>query len=219
MNQLIATDSPFAGGRVARRRARVRERLLEAAERLMLERGVERVTIDDITEAADIARRSFYHHFESKHALLVPIAHARTKSLNRRIDRLVGRIDDPVAVLATGFRHGLRAIASDPLCRWFVLHSGLPHDRIYEAMGESGMRDVKRGIDAGRLHVSNPAVASLALAGAFVAVLRAHVDGQLTTADLDDAATSLLLLLGVDRTEAERIAHERLHPLPPDPEE
>ena len=43
-------------GRVARRRALVRQRILEAAEQLMTERGVDDVTIDDITDAADIAR-------------------------------------------------------------------------------------------------------------------------------------------------------------------
>ena len=76
-------------GRVARRRAQVRQRILDVAEQLMTERGVEAVTIDEIADAADIARRSFYHHFATKHDVLVPIARARTRSLNRRIDRLV----------------------------------------------------------------------------------------------------------------------------------
>ena len=40
-------------------------------------------------DAADIARRTFYHHFECKHEMLVPIARARTKALNRRIDELL----------------------------------------------------------------------------------------------------------------------------------
>ena len=61
-------------GRVARRRAQARQRILDAAEKLMAERGVDGVTIDEIANAADIARRSFYHHFESKYDVLVPIA-------------------------------------------------------------------------------------------------------------------------------------------------
>ena len=94
-------------GRVARRRALVRQRILEAAEQLMTERGVDDVTIDDITDAADIARRSFYHHFESKHDVLVPIARSRTKALNERIDRLASRMDDPAEVMATAATRSL----------------------------------------------------------------------------------------------------------------
>ena len=48
-------------GRVERRRARVRRRILEAAEELTQSRDVDVVTIEDITEAADVARRTFYH--------------------------------------------------------------------------------------------------------------------------------------------------------------
>lgn len=215
-NPTAAAEAEAPAGRVARRRARVRERILEVAERLMDERGVEGVTIDDIADAADIARRSFYHHFESKHALLVPIARARTRALNRRIDRLVARIADPADVMATAMRHALREISADALCRWFVLHSGLPHERIYEGMGESGMRDVQRGVHTGRFRVAHPAVLPLLVSGAFVAVLYARVAERLADADLDDAVEHLLVLFGVERDDARTNAHRRLRPLPPD---
>ena len=68
--------TPEPLGRVERRRARVRQQLIEAAETLMGARGVDAVTVEEITEAADVARRTFYHHFDSKHDLLVPIARA-----------------------------------------------------------------------------------------------------------------------------------------------
>jgi AcrR family transcriptional regulator len=210
-----AVQTTAGAGRVARRRAKVRERILRVAERLMTERGVDAVTIDDITDAADIARRSFYHHFDGKHEVLVPIARARTKALNRRIDRLVATIADPAEGMATGMRHGLREISADPLCRWFVLHSGLPHERIYEGMGESGIRDVQRAVDAGRFHVANAKVLRLLVSGAFVAVLSARVAGRVRDDDLDDAVEQLLRVLGLERTEAHRIAHRRLRPLPP----
>jgi AcrR family transcriptional regulator len=212
-----AAPGAVSGGRVARRRAGVRQRLLEIAERLMETRGVEAVTIDDITDAADIARRSFYHHFESKHDVLVPIARARTKGLNRRIDRLVARTQDPAEMVATGVRHALRHIAGDPLCRWFVLRSGLPQDRLAEGLGESGTRDIRRGIDTGRFRVTNPRVVQTLLLGSMIAVLGARADGTLRDGDFDDAAEHVLRLLGVPVNEAHAIAHGRLRPLPPDP--
>jgi AcrR family transcriptional regulator len=202
-------------GRVARRRAQVRQRILAVAEKHMAKRGVDAVTLDEIADAADISRRSFYHHFPSKYDVLVPIARARTRSLNERIDRLVAKIDDPAEVMATAIRHALRALSSDPLCRWFVLHSGLPHQRLSEGLGESAMRDARRGAESGRFRIANPEIARLLLAGGFIAVMSARVDGSLRTADLDDAAEHLLRLLGIGPDEAHDIAHRPLRALPP----
>jgi len=217
MNTVETYVAEVPEGRVARRRARLRERILEVAEALITERGVEGVTIEDIAEAADIARRSFYHHFESKYDMLVPIARARTRALNRRIDRVIATIEDPAEVMATAIRLAFRGISADPLCSWFLLHSGLPHERLYEGMGESGMRDAQRAIEAGRFRVENPELIRVLVSGAFVAVLSARVDGRLDAGDLDDAVEHLLRLFGLDVDEAHEIAHRRLRRLPVDP--
>lgn len=185
----------------------------------MVARGVDGVTIDDITAAADIARRSFYHHFESKNDVLVPIAQARTDELNRRIDLLVGELDDAAEAMATGIRHGLRELSSDPLCSWFVINSGLPCERLFEGLGQSGMRDAARAVQAGRFHLRNPEVVRLLIAGAFIAVISARVDGRLAEGDLDDAVEHLLRLLGLERADAQAIAHRPLLPLPKGPGE
>jgi AcrR family transcriptional regulator len=182
----------------------------------MDERGVDGVTIDDSADAADIARRSFYHYFDSKHEILVPIARARTKALHRRIDRLDATLADPADVMATAMRQALRGLADDPLCRWFVLYSGLPHERLSDGMGESGVRDTLRAIEAGRFNVDNHQVMRLLLSGAFVAVASARVEGKLDDRDLDDAVEHLLRMFGLNVSEAHDIAHRRLRRLPRD---
>jgi AcrR family transcriptional regulator len=202
---------------VERRRARVRQQLVEAAESLMGTRGVDAVTVEEITEAADIARRTFYHHFDSKHDLLVPIARARTKSLNRRIDRLIERVPDPAEAVSIALRHTFRGIPQDPLCAWFVLRSGLPYERLLEGIGESGSRDVARGIAAGRFAVDNPEAGSTLLVGSLIAVISATVDGKLREEDLDDAVEYTLRLLGLAAVEARDIAHLPLPSLPEEP--
>jgi AcrR family transcriptional regulator len=49
-----------------RRRRRSRMRLQEAALALVLEKGYDAVTIQDITDRADLARVTFYTHFKDK---------------------------------------------------------------------------------------------------------------------------------------------------------
>jgi AcrR family transcriptional regulator len=201
-------------GRVERRRARVRERILEAAEELTQSRGVEVVTIEDITEAADVARRTFYHYFESKHDVVVPIARARTRELNRRIDRVVEGVEDPAEVVSIALRHTLRSMPEDPLCAWFIFRSGLPQQRLREGIGESGQRDVSRGVETGRFAVANEAAAGSLLSGAVIGALSGRLEGTLDDDDLDDSVGYLLRLLGVSAGEAREIAHRPLPPLP-----
>lgn len=46
-----------------------RTRILEAAQRLVLERGFAAVTVDAVIEAAGVSKGAFFHHFPSKGAL------------------------------------------------------------------------------------------------------------------------------------------------------
>jgi TetR/AcrR family transcriptional regulator, transcriptional repressor for nem operon len=48
---------------------KVRERLLEAAEKLMLAKGFVATTVDEICAAARVTKGSFFHYFESKEDL------------------------------------------------------------------------------------------------------------------------------------------------------
>lgn len=64
--------SPAAatGGRRDRKKTETRQALREAAHRLFAEKGFSRTTIDDITEAADVSRRTFFRYYSSKEDLL-----------------------------------------------------------------------------------------------------------------------------------------------------
>ncbi len=218
--QLTPSETEVSGparqleGRVQVRRARTRQRLLEVTEELVRARGVEAVTVDDIADAADISRRSFYHHFESKHDLIVPMARAHTLSLNCRIDRLVEDVQDPAETASIALRHTLRGIVGDPLSCWFILHSGLPHDRLREGIGESAARDLDRGVRTGRFVLSNRNVLEHLCGGAVLGVLSARIGGALVDDDLDDAVEHVLRILGLKPDEAHEIAHRPLPELP-----
>jgi len=50
-------------------KAKTRERIVESARMLFNRHGFDRVSIDDIMEAAGLTRGGFYYHFKSKQAL------------------------------------------------------------------------------------------------------------------------------------------------------
>ena len=114
-------------------------------------------------------------------------------------------------------RHTFRGIPEDPLCAWFVLRSGLPYERLLDGIGESGARDLARGVAEGRFAFDNHAAGSTLLVGSSIAVISARVDGRLCDEDLDDAVEYALRLLGVPAVEASEIAHRPLPRLPEEP--
>ena len=57
-------------GRREKRKQEIRQRIEDAAYRLFQAQGIEDTSIDQICVEADVARRTFYGHFNNKHALL-----------------------------------------------------------------------------------------------------------------------------------------------------
>ena len=66
--------SPARGRRVPRVRGEERERaILETAERLLGERSLHEISVDDLARGAGISRPTFYFYFASKEAVLLTL--------------------------------------------------------------------------------------------------------------------------------------------------
>ena len=62
--------APAPPGRRARRRAETRARILRAAWRLFERQGFFATTVEQITEAADVGKGTFFNYFPSKEHVL-----------------------------------------------------------------------------------------------------------------------------------------------------
>jgi AcrR family transcriptional regulator len=80
-----AGSSPPAT-RTERRKARTAGAILEAAERLFLSRGYGATTMEDLSEAADVAVGSIYSHFGSKEGVYSALVD-RALELDRRYSK------------------------------------------------------------------------------------------------------------------------------------
>ncbi len=61
---------PAAEGWRDRKRRQTAERIAQTGMRLFVDRGFDETTLEEIAQAAGIARRTFFHYFDSKEALL-----------------------------------------------------------------------------------------------------------------------------------------------------
>jgi AcrR family transcriptional regulator len=67
---VVTTATGAPEGLRARKRRETRQRIADAGLRLFLSNGFDETTLDMIADAADISRRTFFHYFESKDAVL-----------------------------------------------------------------------------------------------------------------------------------------------------
>jgi AcrR family transcriptional regulator len=92
-------------GRRERRRAETQQRILDAALQLFTTHGYLETTVEEITEAADVGKGTFFNYFPTKDALLAAIF----ESVGRQFAQLRATIPETQDVRAalTDFAHGL----------------------------------------------------------------------------------------------------------------
>jgi AcrR family transcriptional regulator len=75
------------GGRRERRRIETRERIFRAALGLFAERGFMETTVEDITEAADVGKGTFFNYFPTKEHVLATYGTERVATVERALQR------------------------------------------------------------------------------------------------------------------------------------
>ena len=72
--------------RRARRSASIRERLFRSSLQLFAERGYQKTTVEDITEAADVGKGTFFNYFPTKEHVLATYGEERVAAMERALE-------------------------------------------------------------------------------------------------------------------------------------
>ena len=165
------------GSRAQRRVARTKAAIEDAFVQLVLERGYERVAVENISDRADLARATFYAHYPNKEAVLLSVSSRLVEDLMQRIAYQGGpwnvvRRD----AIQTAFRHAAeqpdlyRACMSDARTRQAYLS-------ILSRYAEQNFRDRLKALNR-QPRVPVPVMAR-AFVGAQVGILEAWLAGEL----------------------------------------
>jgi AcrR family transcriptional regulator len=199
-------------GRNARRRSRTRAALVSAAQQILIEGNGANLSIQAITERADVGLGSFYNHFPGKPELFTAareeaIAQFRSWIYERLVDE-----KDPVRRLAFNIRLTGRFAQAQPDLSRVLLSRLADPDAFSETIAPGLHSDVRAVIDARKLNDEDPDVAVLAVSGAIEAVINAAVrQGPAEVTRMADAiARNVLRMLGIAETDITTILAEPL---------
>lgn len=211
-------DSRPAGpapSRLDRRKARTRAALVEAAQKFLVE-GRTSVSIQEITDRADVGFGSFYNHFATKDELFDAAITATLLSYAELRDQLVEGIEDPAEVFAASFRLTGRLQRRLPeQVRILLLHGTgiLVHDA---GLAPRARHDLQAAMELGRFDLEDVELGLMAAGGALLGLLQLlEVRPELDDAEVSDRFTERVLrALGVPEEEAREMVARPLPELP-----
>jgi AcrR family transcriptional regulator len=185
-----------AVSRRERKKGRTRADIYNAAMNLFLKRGFDSVTIDDICDAADVARATFFLHFPAKETLLVEYGDRANAELATAIREYRGNATSSLRMALKMLaeraqRHPdvVRMMVREVIARPAVLSE---HDRRAADLVHLLAAIIRRGQAAGEFRKrTRPAVAALAVCSAFFALIYTWVrhDGKI---DIESAVAETL---------------------------
>ena len=173
------------GSRTERRVARTKAAIEDAFVQLVIERGYDRVAVEDIADRADLARATFYAHYPNKEAVLFSVFNRLIRDFLPRIAYRSGPWDEVRRdAMQAAYRHAAempdlyRACLSDARTRQAYLS-------IVSRYAEQNFRD--RLTALGRQPRIPVPVMARGFVGAALAILDAWLAGELD-GDLDQLA-------------------------------
>lgn len=127
-------------GRRQRRSAEIRERLFRAALNLFAQKGFGETTVEDITNAADVGKGTFFNYFPSKEHILLAFGEMQLGKLQESVEE-ASRSNEPMpAFLRTLRARMTEEPARNPAIVRTILQANLSSPPVREAMSKNHAR-------------------------------------------------------------------------------
>ena len=213
---LVTAEPEEPPTRLDRRKARTRRALVGAARRILAERGANDVSIQEITDTADVGFGSFYNHFASKAELFEVAVREVLEEYGASLDRACADLTDSAEIYAVGVRMTARLALTRPAVAQVLLQVGLSYASEEQGLAPRAQRDIRRGIAEGRFTVEDARLGLISTAGCLLAFLQTALDhpDELDESDADTLAEMLLRMLGMTARSAHAVARRPLPAVP-----
>ena len=135
------------------RRSKVRTAILASGQALFSKYGIDAITVDDIVQAADVAKGSFYNHFSTKAELAHELSTIAREDVERKIAEASADVVDPALRVARAIATYAQLAVEDPERALFIARL-LAQQVSPASPGREGVRkDICGGLESGRFAI------------------------------------------------------------------
>ena len=195
------------------KRENTRAALVAATKALVLERGKEKISIQEITNRASVGSGTFYNYFESKHRVFEAIAEEMLAEFEIELNELRASLKDPAMIVAVTLNHCFRRSHNHKTWNKFLSAVNLNEKYVLIQDANQCYEDIERGVSAGRFKVENiPFTQNLILA------MVRHINreirlGKLPLDAIEDATRAILKMLGISDVIARALTQPARRPV------
>ena len=186
------------------RRAKSRAQIIEVASVLFTSQPIASVTVEEVTNGAQVARGTFYSHFRTLDELRAAVATDLAAAFDNFVDSIGLPAADPVARIAVGCAAFIGEAQRDPA--WGVLIAGGAY--AFPAVASAARERLKANLllaqGEGRLASISSEVGFDLVFGVVVQAMRSASEARLSPADVPDLVRGILRALGIGSEEADR---------------
>ena len=189
------------------RRARMRARLLEAAARVIADRGSARATVDDFIREAGVSRGTFYNHFTTREDLLQALWASVGHDPFSGIHDACAKLADPAERLCAVTRLVLAEARAKPTFGWLIIAMSGDERALNDDLLSYPRPDLLAGMHCGRFRYDDLASVCDLVVGTVRTGLRALLSERRPPHYAEAICKLILLAVGLSLPEAHRISH------------
>ena len=201
----------------SRRSLKTRNALLTAGVDLLATRSIDSISIDELVQTANVAKGSFFNHFEDKQKFGELIARQIRAEMESHVAVINADIDDPAERLVRGICLFIALALDDPKRATILLRGHEWATEKDNPLNAGLYADLRRGVESGRFCRSalDGGIAFVTGIGsmAVVQILDQSLDRKTATARAQSLLYMTLLGLNVSETDAAAISQKTVEVL------
>jgi AcrR family transcriptional regulator len=188
------------------RRARTRAKILSTAFALFDERRVDQVTVEDVREAAGLARGSFYNYFLTYEHMLTELAAQIGRQLNHEQSERFDGVANMAERISLNVRYAILRAASDRSCSEILVRVTPLVGPLNDTMRQHAARSMRLSVKRKLVDVPSADVALDLGYGLVTVMIRRGLNTGVDLKEIEAAGLMLMRAFGVPEIEARRIS-------------
>ncbi len=134
-----------------RRSLKTRRELVDAALQVLEKQGLQELTVRAITEQAEVAHGTFYHHFQSIEEILGAAVETSMVDLAEQLVEKLADSEDRVWVVVDSLVSMFRMLRAHPALGWMLERPTLLARAMRDVVGPYAKRDIQNAVDTGEI--------------------------------------------------------------------